>query len=192
MQCYWPAAAVLALTSVAPPASACIIAIPVNLDDIKYADVVVVGRIVKYRIILDMEARKKRQEYLDNSPDLPASRRKSLESQTGFLSDHARFDVIVDEVLVGEVPKTISVTWDNSTFSEPEAIPSGQFLIALRDPSSKMPPLRGPSATLSPNRELNRLTVLQAPCSGAFIFGKTSDQAEVIRQMLTSKSTIRD
>jgi hypothetical protein len=76
--------------------------------------------------------------------------RKLLSEQKGFLDDYARFDVLVDEVLVGNPPKVLTVTWDNSTFSESDKLGEGPFLIALREPGARTPPLRGPSATVMP------------------------------------------
>lgn len=58
------------------------------------------------------------------------------------------------------------------------------YLIALRESSSKTPPLRGPSATTLPNPEPNLLAVLQAPCAPAFIFETMSVEAETIRSEL--------
>lgn len=185
MQSSWTAAALtFVMMSAAVPAHACRISVPLDLDDVQHADVVVVGRITKYEIVLDRIARQNRQIMLAKSPQMPPELRKIWESQTRFLSDYARFEIVVDEVLAGKARKTLSVTWDNSTFGEPESMPSGQFLIALRDPSSRLPPLRGPSATILPNRELGSLTVLQAPCSSAFIFESAGEQAGAIRRIL--------
>ena len=36
----------------------------------------------------------------------------------------------------------MGVTWDNSTFGEPQSMPSGQYMIALRRLTSPLPPLR--------------------------------------------------
>lgn len=104
-----------------------------------------VGRIVNYRIVLDPVARQNRQRQLDR-PDLSPSYRETLERQTTFLSDYARFDVIVDEVLRGTPPRRFSVTWDNSTFGEPATIKPSQYLIALRAVSTNTRPLAGPAA----------------------------------------------
>lgn len=148
------AALFVALASAGAPAHACMVHAPLELTDIKYADVVVVGRISNYAIA------------------------------PGAFAGYARFDVLVDEILVGTVPPSFAVTWDNSTFAEPEVMPSGPFLIALRDSRSGMPPLRGPSATILPNPETGSLTVLQAPCSDAFIFARESNEASIALQIL--------
>ena len=166
------------------PAYACRMYAATVLEDVKYADVVLVGRISNYRIVRDLEQRQR----MLRLPNLSAEMRKMYEDPTkSLLWDHARFDVQVDQVLFGKVPRRLSVTWDNSTFGEPGQMPAGPFLIALRDPNSKTPPLRGPSATILPNREPGLLTVLQAPCASPFLFETTSDDARAIRQILKAK-----
>lgn len=149
-------AMVMALASDPTTAHACMMQAPIELADIKYADVVIVGRIANYDTIGD--------------PNL--------------ITGYAIFDVLVDEILIGDAPPILAVTWDNSTFGEPESIPPGPFLIALRDPRSGTLPLRGPSATIFPNPEPRFLALLQAPCADPFMFPSTSDEALEIRRML--------
>lgn len=170
----------VAMALAGAPAHACITSVPIELADIEYADVVVVGRIDNYKVVLDPIAR---QEFFANYPDTPPDLRESLESKPSFISDYSMFDVLVDEVLIGKSPQTLTVTWVNSTFAEPETMPSGPFLIALRHPGSRMPPFRS-SGIVVPSPETDFLTVLQAPCSSAFIFAAESKEADAIRQML--------
>lgn len=176
-------AAVLAIVSTVPgPAAACAIAAVLDLRDLLLADVIVTGVIRDYQVVPDLEAEQRYRaarrgviESLgdDISPDL----RATLESD-GFLSDYARFRILVDQVLVGTVPPDITVTWDNSTFREPESLDESQrYLIALRRPGSDLPPPRGPSATILPTPEPNRLTVLQAPCAGPSCSRRVGRQA---------------
>lgn len=152
------------------PASACRAYAALELGDIQYASMIVVGRIEKYEIV----------QPTDERSNFWRARSKSKK----ILSDYARFDVVVDEVLVGQPSRVISATWDNSTFAEPESMKAVPYLIALREPDSKTPPLRGPSATTLPNPEPNLLAVLQAPCAPAFIFETTSVEAQTIRSEL--------
>ena len=176
------------VVSWANPANACKMHAPTHLDDIKYADVVVVGKIVNYEIVLDRAARKRRIEGLGRTADKSSGYWELMSKlKGGFMSDYARFKVLVDEVLVGQPPKVITVTWDNSTFSEPETMGVGPYLIGLREPGSKSPPLRGPSATILPSPEPNSLTVLQAPCASAFIMKATSAEAKAIREILSTQ-----
>jgi hypothetical protein len=161
----------LAITAM-EPAQACPFLRDINLNDIKHASVVVVGRVSHYEIVLDQTARQQRKEMLAKSPNMPPELRKRLSEQKGFLSDYARFKVLVDQVLLGQAPRSITVTWDNSTFAEPERMRPGPFLIALRKaPSSSQPKL---------------LTVLQAGCAPPFIFKHESSEARAVRQLLSN------
>ena len=160
----------LSILFVTLPASACRARAAIELSDIQYASVVVVGRIENYEIVQPTDAR--------------SNFWRSKSKSKRVLSDYSRFDVVVDEVLAGHPPQVIPVTWDNSTFGEPDAMKAVQYLIGLREPGSKSPPLRGPSATTLPTPEPDSLTVLQAPCAPAFILEATSDEARTIRDAL--------
>ncbi len=164
------------------PAFACRLYAPIVIEDVRYADVVLVGRIANYQIVRDEAFR---QKMLSN-PNLPSDLRKTYEGSQALLSDYARFDVKVDEVLRGSAPDRLSVTWDNSIFGEPERLAGGSFLIALRQPSLPTPPLRGPGATILPTPEPTLYTLLQAPCSSAFLFEDASDEASAIRRVITA------
>lgn len=142
----------LLIILMARPANACFSMAALVIDDIKYASVVVIGRIVDYEIV----------------------------------PNYARFNVLVDEVLVGQPPHVISVTWGNSTFGLPKKMKEGPYLIGLRAPDSESPPLRGPSATVLPSQEPESLTVLQASCAPAFIFDASSAEAKEIREKLST------
>lgn len=176
---------ILATILAAKPANACLAMSGLKLDDIKYASVVVIGRIVDYEIVLDQKVRKERKEMLDRSTDKKSEYWRMMSEQKHFMSDYARFRVLVDKVLVGKSPKVIYVTWDNSTFGEPENMKKGSYLFGLREPGSKSPPLRGPSATILPAPDPKSLTVLQAPCAPAFILESTSAEAKTIKKMLS-------
>ena len=168
--------------------SACRAHAPLKLDDIKYANVVVVGRIVDYEIVLNQVARQERKKEIERSSfnNYPPEIRKMLSEQKKFSSDYARFNVLVDEVLVGEAANIITVTWNNSTFGEPDKIEAGKYIIGLRESGSKKPPLRGPSATVLASQEPKLLKLLQAPCAPAFMFDINSAEAGDIRVLLGS------
>ncbi|MET0361862.1 MAG: hypothetical protein ABW048_08945 [Sphingobium sp.] len=177
---------IIAITVATSPGSAhaCRMLVSPQLEDVNYADVVVIGRVNNYRIIRDEAFRKRMLEI----PNLSAQMRKTYEDpEQGLLSDYARFDIRVERVLVGEASTELSVTWDNSTFEEPDQMSAGDYLIALRRPNSANPPLRGPSATILPSPDANALTLLQAPCSRAFIYDTESDEAQTIRKILDSR-----
>lgn len=180
----WMAAAAAAAGTLSGSADACRMFVSPNFEDIGYADIVVIGRIANYRIIRDEEFRRR----MLASPGLSPDMRKIYEdSKQGLLPDYARFDIQVEEALVGQVSGKLSVTWDNSTFGEPDQMAPERYLIALRRPSSATPPLRGPSATVFPSPDPDALTLLQAPCSTAFIYNADSDQARTIRGILNAR-----
>ena len=179
------AALVLAYPLASGPVHACWTSVPLVPGDIKYADVVVVGRIANYEIVRDEEFRRR----MLANPAVSREMRKHYEDKdTTLMGDYARFDVLVDQVLVGKPPRTITVTWYNSTFGIPKAFnaPPGQMLVALRKASSAMPPLRGPSATVWPNAAPDSMMVLQAPCSSPFMLASTSDEARTVREILAA------
>lgn len=150
----------LAILLAAAPARACFIMASFHLEDIKYASVVVIGRVVDYEIV-----------YYKMFPEDELTQK------------YARFKVVVDEVLVGQPSKVVSVTWVNSTFGEPEKMEKEPYLIGLREPGSKSPWDRFPIAEILPS-EPNSLTVLQASCAPAFILEATSAEAKTIRDLL--------
>jgi hypothetical protein len=181
----WWVAAAAAFATTAPAVShACRMFVRPTLEDIRYADVVVVGRVSNYRIVRDEAFRRRMLGSTYLTPDL---RRMYEDPRERIMTDYARFDVQVEEVLVGRVPRTLSVTWDNSTFGEPDQMAAGPYLIALRRPGSASPPLRGPSATFFPSPDPQALTLLQAPCSRPFIYEVGSEQARVIRRLLEAR-----
>jgi len=178
-------AAIIACLVPGVPAHACRAPAELRLDDIRYASTVVVGRIVNYRLIRDEAFRRK----ILASPRLSRAQRKFYKAPDSLLTvDYARFGIVVDEVLAGRAAGTIAVTWGSPTLGGPSGMASGRFLIALRDPASPIPPIRGPSATVLPARDPKSLTVLQAPCSGPFIFGAGSAEAREVRTILSASS----
>ena len=173
------AALILALMA-GEPAAACRIYVPIALEDVRFADVVVIGRVTNYRIIRDEAFRRR----MLSNPNLSEEMRRHYTSGESLLPDFARFEVEVVERLSGSVPRRFSVTWDNSTFGEPERMSAGAYLIALRRPSSLLPPLRGPSAYIGPSPDPNSLTLLQAPCSRPFLFESGSAEAHTVRRLI--------
>lgn len=185
MRVFWSVLELMLGTMLATTsAHACAMLAEMDLRDIKYANVVVVGQIANYEIVLDPVIRQRYRDMIAGNPKL----RETLGSPKSFTTDYARFDIVVGEVLRGKAPDRITVTWDNSTFGEPDEMGPGPFLIALRDPNSAMPPLRGPSATIMPNPAPATLTVLQAPCAGPFMFEASSKEAGLVRRMLGNRA----
>jgi hypothetical protein len=181
---YIPRLAAVIFVVATAPADACIMEVDLDLNDITYADVVVVGRIENYEIVRDTAFRESKLAI----PDLPEDLRKLYSDETqGLLGDYARFVVQVDEVLAGDVSERFSATWDNSTFGEPRTYSSESLIMAFRRPESPTPPLRGPSATILANPEPETLTVLQAPCAKPFIFVNSPETNAELKEILTTK-----
>jgi hypothetical protein len=174
----WFVAAVLVLFSASQPAFACRMRAQIDLSDVRHADVVLVGQISNYRIIRDEAFR----DRMLSNPNLTPERREIHEGRQSLLPDYALFDIEVGEVLVGTTPNRLSATWDNSTFGEPESMPPGPFLIALRNPLPPTSPLGGPN--IFPNPDIALPTLLQAPCASPFLFENDSDQAAEVRRIL--------
>jgi len=130
-----------------------------DFHDILLADVVVSGTVHRYEIV-DVGAK-------------------------GPLPNYARIELRVADVYKGEVGgRMLAITWDNSTFGEPEDFPRDKvFIFALRSSETPMLPLRGPSATVLPTPESDLMTILQAPCAGAFIFEQNGPVGRAIEMI---------
>ena len=145
-----PQAIALVWLCVASPAYACIELVDFKIQDIRKADVVVSGVLTDYEVV---------------APD-----------SSNSLRNYAILTVQVQRMLKGSAVRTLVLSWDNSTFTEPKGMALGaKVIVAGIRPGSDQPPLRGPSATFfgSPRQDLFR--VLQAPCSSAFIFADSRD-----------------
>ena len=122
------------------PAYACGAFSPLKLEGIKKASIVALGRISNYSPIF----------YSGGAAE-----------QT----DRAEFDLQIDQIYVGQVPKNIHVYWNTPTIALPTAMPPGPYLVALHHRAAR-----------SPEPEI--FFVVIQPCSGSFIFGSPSNDAE--------------
>jgi hypothetical protein len=164
-------AAAFAALSAAAPAHACRIWVPLEPEDVGFANTVLVGRVENYRII--------QHDPSGKTPD-------KVVRSANLLWDYAQFDVVVEEVIAGKAPRRLTVTWDNSTFGEPDTLAPGPYLIALRDPTSPIPPLRGPSGTIFPAPRQDLPTLLQAPCSSPFLLPVADKDASTVRAIVAA------
>jgi hypothetical protein len=146
------------LASMAQPAYACMDIAPFVIEDVRQADAVFSGRLIDYRRI---------------SPSRPQS-----------LDDYGLLTVRVDEVLKGDVAGEVQLYWWNSTFGVPEEMDHADrvrpIIIAAIRADRPSPPLRGPSATISPTQRPDLLQILQAPCSSPFILPHSTDAVEKV------------
>ena len=183
MRARWQTAALVAAGVASAPAAACRVTAPTVLADVRHADAVVVGRVAGYTIVRNREFRRR----MLLARDLPDHlRRIYADPNSTLVGDYARFDVRVAEVLAGRAPRTVRVTWSNSTFGLPNSLPRGPLLIALAGPGAQRPPLSGPR-TIAPRREPGLPTVLQAPCAGPLMFAANSAEARAIRRILRAR-----
>ena len=181
MKKYLLKVAVAAFVTSTNSAQACRITAALNIEDVSFADVVVIGTIENYEIVRGVAFRESRL----SNPDLPDDLREFYsDPNRSLLGDFARFEVLVDETMVGSVSQRFTATWDNSTFGLPSSLPTEQLLLAFRRAQSPMPPLRGPSATVLPNPEPQSLTILQAPCAPPFLFSGSSVAAQNVQEIL--------
>jgi hypothetical protein len=162
-------AAILATTAFTGTAHACAVAGQLNIDDVARADLVVVGRISHYEIVLNQRAREQRRRLLQNS-DMSRRLREILRPQTSYLSDYARFRITVRQSLAGEAPRTLTVTWTNSTFREPPSLAPGEYLVAL--------------SVRRDEQGADHFSVFQMACDPAFLFESDSGQAQAVRRRL--------
>jgi hypothetical protein len=85
----------------ATPAQGCVAGPrPIGLSDFRKADLVIVGRITRYEIIPDL--------YDLPKALWPEHRHASIDD--GFLPEHARVNIQVDEVLLGSAPRRLRAT----------------------------------------------------------------------------------
>lgn len=141
------------------PAFACAFAARFEIDDIKMADVVVTGHVQNYEI------------------------------KEGF----AVLTVRVERPLRGEEYATervvdfgdeIEVSWQNSTYQLPDDLADERRIFAMRRTGGASPPLRGPSGVLYGDPKGYEYTLLQAPCSPAFMLPYSELGKENIQSIL--------
>lgn len=178
------ACSILPFTSSA--ALACQFSSPLRAEQISSADVVVIGKVTNYHIVRDEDSRARRREDCRKAKSFSSKRWaeegwKALCAQKDFISDYAQFTIIISDVLKGRAPRSITATWDASTFSEPNTFPSDLRLIGLRKPDVA----GGRLASNPMYKQRSRFYfVMQVPCSGAFIIPANSDFAQEVKSFL--------
>lgn len=144
-------------------AEACIDIAPFEIEDLRQADAVFSGRLVRYEIV---------------SP-----------GRSNTLDEYGLVTVQVDQVFKGKASGQVQLYWWNSTFGMPEEllVTEPALFAAVRSDSEGLP-LRGPSATIFPSRRPDLMRVLQAPCSGKFILPYSKNDANDVRAILNGGS----
>ena len=162
----WFAAALAFAALAFEPAYACRYHKPVDMEHLRYADLIVVGRISGFRIV--------RPEL---EPDL----------ETAYPSAaFAQFEINAEEVLRGTVPERLIVNSYAHAFMEADQLRAEPYLFALRQPSSEFPPpiIAGEEALFFSNAVADQHAVLGAICSFPFMFESESSDADMVRRFL--------
>jgi hypothetical protein len=144
----------------ASSAQACITFAPFKIEDIKHADEVFSGKLLRYERV---------------SGDGP-----------GSLSDYGLLTVRVQTVLKGKASGDVQLYWWNSTYGVPDRMERGEpILVAAVHAGGPSLPLRGGSATFRPTQRPDILQILQAPCSSPFFLDSSPANITVVRTTLS-------
>lgn len=147
----------------ATAASACIDIVPFEIQDIRQADAIFSGKLVRYERV---------------SPGRPDS-----------LDDYALLTIHVDKVIKVKVSRTVQLYWWNSTFGVPETKEiATPLLIAAVSAKRRILPLRGGSATVFPTLRPDLLQLMQSPCSSPFLLDDTPQNVENVRKILRGET----
>jgi hypothetical protein len=113
--------------------------------------------------------------YVSNAESVVIGRVSAYEIVEPNDRSYARFRMAVDEVISGNPPRILTVTWDQYNAPEYETLRPGSYLIALRDGRPQ-------------NTRLGRWSVLQQPCAPPFIWTSDSRMADDIRHLVEAPS----
>ncbi|MEZ5921597.1 MAG: hypothetical protein R3C60_09640 [Parvularculaceae bacterium] len=150
-------------------AQACMGVAPFVIEDIKAADVVLVGDVTNYSV------------------------EGCQPEEAPSLACYGLIDIDVSETLQGEAREHWTLYWWNSTFGVPEKWElDNPLIIAGRWAKSRGLPLRGPSATVFPSKRPELLQVLQAPCSRPFLLQADQETISQVRGLLIENSGSED
>lgn len=160
------ASATATLILACAPAYACRYHKPIEIDDLRYADLILVGRISNFRTVSP-----------DREPGL-----KTAYPRVPF----AEFEISAEEVLFGTAPERVIVTSYPLAGAQADQVSAGPFLFALREPLSEFPPrnITGREALFYPNAVDGSFTILGQRCSSVFMFEPRSNEAESVRRFL--------
>lgn len=163
-----PAVLAFLCTSVAAPmtAQACVVRVPFQVEQVRHADVVVIGRVSDYRRTVSDRQRQWIAESAKRDPGAAPERARP---------DRASFDLTVERIAAGQPPpRRVRVEWDPSTYGVPEAIPEGRYLVALRR-------MRDVTASGA------RYRVLRGGCSTPFMFESGDREAVAVLRVLAGE-----
>lgn len=152
-----------ALALLAPVAAqACIEFMESSLEDIRRADVILVGNMVSYEIV-------------------------ERDSGHGYPLEEGLLTINVARAIKGSAPSTVRLVWPNSSFAFPPDMLGFQPAIyaATYDQS-------GFRRTGSPAPQSSQLYLFQPPCSGSFTLPHSAADEDVVRHVLAGGSATFD
>ncbi|WP_295214262.1 hypothetical protein [uncultured Brevundimonas sp.] len=148
----------------ASSAQACIIHTELRLNDVREADAIAVGKVIKFQTQSPPES-----SLLEKWLRGIESRRNVTDAEDW--TDRTRVTFRVREVISGRLPSTVVIDWPLDSNNGPPERMSGNYLFAVRDRPDT-------AESLIPTHEL-----LHQSCSGSFVFRRGSSAANTIREM---------
>lgn len=148
----------IALITLAPQISeACMTRHPLNFERITAADIIIIGRVVKYQAV-GSDPRK---------------------------NNYANFSIRTKEVLRGPPKNLINATWKNSWFRVPESFEENEdYIFALRKTESDQ---FGPEAAFDSPPKAGAIHVLQENCGRPFMFKSHPVLTNAIKEIFDQK-----
>ncbi len=184
----YPALALLlaALGLDASPAWSCIVTRTLA-KQLAASDLVVVGTVENYEIVLDQESREVRKRDLLRTlgPDLSPELKGAIREKVWHFPDYTRFDIRVEEVLAGDAPERVAVYWPDTMFGETGEKLAGPRIFALLAPNTVQSVDQLHVFPDPRPREPNARRILSRDCGPFFMDPVGSDSADEIRAALT-------
>lgn len=150
------------------------------------SDLVVVGTVENYEIVLDQEARGAGWKAIEKlTPETSPGKRRLIERHVWNFADYARFDIVVEEVLAGDAPERVKVYWPGTMFGETGEKLAGPRIFALLAPNTVQSGDRLHVFSDPSPREPNARLILSRDCGPFFTDPVGSDSADEIRAALT-------
>lgn len=183
---------IYAIAFAASPALACVVPPPVPMPATEFqkAEVIVVGRVVHYEMVLDADVRRERDLLLKNFKNLSKEDRRSLSQKKEFPTDYARIEIVVDRVLKGNVQRSahLLVTGNYIAGSWLKNYQSSPLIIGLQKHVPKGPSVPGFSSNLIPDASSPRLVIGSAICGAPLVIQPDGQTAQDLVRILAAKA----
>jgi len=174
------------------PAHACFGPLGLDLNDVRHADLVLVGRVQNYRIVRDERERQAIRRLSEDPVHSHLFKRDLEHVQRGdpMSGDYAKFDILVHRQLSGKSPPVLTVTL-NDPFRKFGDIAGRTYVFALLSLSSNSAPGSRDLRLYLVNREPDLPTVIIVPCSATFMFEVASPEGQALIARLTQSGDER-